>query len=122
MKLIDITLDLPKKETVDDKGREYTERIVDGIWGQKHSAVINRQLIKAANNFEHKKDQETPINLLKTALKKLDHDDMKPDYVKISEIPTAMKLAESVKVRAKEIINEFYRYKKEHDKFKQKYN
>jgi len=122
MKLIDISLGLPKKETMDDKGREYSERTIDTMWGQTYSAEINRQLIKAVNNFEYKKGQETPINLLKAALKKLDHDDMKPEYVKISEIPAAMKLAESVKVRAKEIVNEFYHYKKDHDKLKQKYN
>lgn len=119
--LVDIPLELPKEEKVDDKGREYTERTIDSIWGQKHSTIINRQLIKAINNFEYKKEQETPINLLQVALKKLNHDDMRADSVKIAEIPKAMKLAESIKARAKEIANEFYRYKKEHDKLKQKY-
>lgn len=122
MKLSDISLDLPREETVDDKGREYSPRTIDSIWGQKHSKVINRQLIKAINHFEHKKEQETPLNLLRAVLKKLEHADMNPEYVKISEIPTAMKLAESIKARAKEIVNEFYRYKKDHDKLKQKYN
>jgi hypothetical protein len=122
LKLVDIRLDLPREETVNDKGREYNERTVDSIWGQKHGTVINRQLIKALENFQYKKGQETPINLLEAALKKLKHPDMRADFVKIAEVPTAMKLAESIKVRAKEIINEFYRFKKEHDKLKQKYN
>ncbi|GAI02694.1 unnamed protein product, partial [marine sediment metagenome] len=50
------------------------------------------------------------------------HDDMKPDFVTISEISKAMKLAESIKARAKEIVSEFYHYKKEHDKLKLKRN
>jgi len=122
LKLTNIPLDLAKEEIVNDKGIEYSERTVDSIWGQKHRTVVNKQLIKAINHFDYKKEQETPINLLETALKKLCHDAMKPDSVKISEIPKAMKLAENIKTRAKEIVNEFYRYKKEHDKLKQKGN
>jgi hypothetical protein len=121
LRLIEIPLKLPKEETTDDKGRPFSERIVDNIWAQKHSAIINGQLKKAINNFDRKKEQETPIELLKAALKKLDHEDMRADSVKITDIPEALKLAERIRKRAKEIGSKFFDYKKEYDKFKQKH-
>lgn len=121
LRLVDIPLELPREETTDDKGRPFSERMVDNFWAQKHSAVINGQLKKAINYFDHNKEQETPIDLLKTALMKLNHKDMQADSVKITLITEAMKLTERIQKRAKEIGSEFFNYKKEHDKFKQKH-
>lgn len=117
-RLIDIPLRLPKEETTDDKGRLFSGRIVDNIWAQKHRAIINGQLKKAICNFEHKKEQETPIALLKAALNKLNHEDMRADSVKITDIPEAMRLAGKIQKRSKEIGSEFFDYKKEYDKFR----
>ena len=61
------------------------------------------------------------MELLKAALKKLDHEDMRADSVKMTLIPQAMKLTERIQKRAKEIGSEFFNYKKEHDKFRQKH-
>ncbi len=121
LRLVDIPLKLPKGETTDDKGRPFSERIVDNIWAQTHSAIINGQLKKAINHSDYKKEQETPIELLKTALKKLDHEDMRANSVKITDITEALKLVERIQKRAKEIGSEFFNYKKEYDKFKQKH-
>ena len=121
LRLVDIPLGLPKEERTDDKGRLFSERVIDTIWAQKHSAIINGQLKKAINHFEHKKEQETPIELLRTALMKLDHKDMRADSVKITLITEAMKLTERIQKRAKEIGSELFNYKKECDKFKQTY-
>ncbi|MBL7184774.1 MAG: hypothetical protein ISS70_00485 [Phycisphaerae bacterium] len=121
LKLGTIELGSPREDTFDEKGTPYSLRTIDTMWGQKHAATINRQLKKAVDQFEYKKEQETPMNLLEAALKKLNHEDMRADSVRISELPKVMKLAEQIKTRAKEIGREFYRYKKDHDKFKQKH-
>ena len=121
LKLTDIELEWPEEESFDDKGRPYSHKTIDQLWSQKYGPKINSQLIKAINNYEHKKDQETPINLLKSALQKLNHESMKPDYVKLSDLKEAMHLAESVENRARELVREFYSYQKEHGEFKEKH-
>jgi hypothetical protein len=120
-KLTDIELEWPEEESFDESGRPYSHRTIDQLWSQKNGPKINAQLIKAINNFEHKKDQETPINLLKTAFQKLTHESMKPDYIKLPDIPKAMHLAEEIEKRARELVREFYNYQKEYDKLKEKH-
>ncbi len=121
LKLVDISLVVPKGETTDHEGRPFSERTVDGVWAQTHSAIINGQLKKAIYNFDHTKVQETPIELLKAAQKKLEHEDMQADSVKITDIPEALRLVDRIRKRAKELGSEFFAYKKDHDKFKQKH-
>jgi hypothetical protein len=121
LKLTDISLEWPEEEICDKDGRPYSDRTIDQLWSQKYGPKINAQLIKAINNFEHKKDQETPINLLKSALQKLNHESMKSDYIKLIDMPAAMKLAENIEKRARELVREFYKYQKEHSEFKEKH-
>ena len=121
LKLTDISLEWPKEESCDKDGRPYSDRTIDQLWSQKHGPKINSQLIKTINNYEQKKDQETPINLLKSALQKLNHESMKLDFVKLTDIPEAMHLAESVEKRARELVREFYNYQKKHSEFKEKH-
>jgi hypothetical protein len=121
LKITDIALEWPESESYDENGRPYSPRTIDQLWSQKHAPKINAQLIKAINNFEHKKDQETPINLLKSAFQKLNHESMKPDNVKLSDISTAMNLAENIEKRARELVREFYNYQKEYNKLKEKH-
>jgi len=121
LKLTDISLDWPEEESRDKDGRPYNDRTIDQLWSQEHGHKINSQLKKTINNYEQKKDQETPINLLKSALQKLNHESMKPDYIKLTDMPAAMKLAENIEKRARELVREFYRYQKEHSEFKEKH-
>jgi hypothetical protein len=121
LKITDISLEWPEGESCGQDGRPYSYRTIDQLWSQKHGPQINSQLKKAINNYEQKKDQETPINLLKSALQKLNHESMKPDYIKLVDIPAAMQLAGNIENRAREIVTEFYRYQKEHKEFKDKH-
>jgi hypothetical protein len=121
LKLTDIDSEWPEKESFDGNGQPYSARTIDQLWSQKHGPKINSQLVKTINNFEHKKDQETPINLLKSALQKLNHESMKPDFIKLTDIPAAMHLAESIEKRARELVREFFNFQKEHNKFKEKH-
>jgi hypothetical protein len=122
LKLTSVDLEWPENESYDKDGQPYSHRTIDQLWSQKHGPKINSQLIKTINNYEHKKDQETPINLLKSAFQKLNHESMKPDYIKLTDLPDAMKLAETIEKRARELVKEFYRYQKEHKEFKEKHN
>ncbi len=112
LKLGDLELELPKEESFDENGKEFDERIKDKIWGKKHASEIINQIKKAKHIFEYKKELETPIKLLEDALKLLNHQNMDPSVVKITDVPKALKLAGLIKVRANEIENEFYHYKK----------
>jgi hypothetical protein len=121
LKLTDIGLEWPEEESCDKDGRPYSDRTIDQLWSQKHGPKINAQLVKVINNFEQKKDQETPINLLKSAFQKLTHESMKPDNIKLTDIPSAMHLAENIEKRARELVREFYNYQKEYNKLKEKH-
>jgi hypothetical protein len=121
LKITDIEIEWPEKESFDGNGRPYSHRTIDQMWSQKYGPKINAQLKKAIDNLEHKKDQETPINLLKSALQKINHESMKPDNVKLADMAEAMHLAENIKKRSSELVREFYNYQKEYHKFKEKH-
>ena len=115
-KLIKIDNDIPEEERFDEKDNEYNEREIDKIWGKKHEEQIIRQVNRAIHSFNVKKEKETPIDLLKSCLKKLNHEDMIPSAVVISDIPKAMKVCDEIKDRASTLGSEFYHYQKQFKK------
>jgi hypothetical protein len=121
-KILDISLDLQKDERIDENGKEKDERTIDKIWWKKYSSKIINHAKKANDFFEHKKGQETPLELLQAALKKLKHENMNTKNVSPFDIQKAMKLVKGIQERAGVLEDEFYHYQKEVKKLKEKYS
>lgn len=111
-KLSKIELVLAEEERIDENGNEYDERTLDEIWGRKHKNDIIWRLKKAKDCYETKKELETPMELLKASLRKLNHDNMNANSVIISDLPKARKLAFKIKSRADELESEFFNLEK----------
>lgn len=122
LKLRNIEIKLPQKDCLEEDGSECDERKKDKIWGRKHATEIIRQVKKARDYFEHKKERETPLTLLRAALNKLNHDDMDSSALSIDDYQKAMKLAKDIQERAHELETEFYRNQKQAKKLKDKYS
>jgi len=113
VKLVDIEPELPYEETLDENGGECTPRVIDQRWAKKHKTKITKHVKNARNLYERRKEKETPLDLLKNALKQLNHENMEPANVEISNYAEAMKIAREIQGRAKEIEHEFYGYRKQ---------
>ena len=112
IKLADIDVEIPRDKMYDSTGVERDERTVDKVWGQLNATAITRSVKMAKNSFEHQEERETPIDLLEGALRKLNHDDMRPDAINASDIAKAMQLARQIKERAEHLEHKFYDYQK----------
>ena len=122
IKLIDIEPELPYEETIDENGDECTPRVIDQRWAKKHKTKVTKHVKAARNLYERRKEKETPIDLLKNALRQLNHENMEPSNVEISNYAEAMKVAREIQNRAKEIEHEFYGYQKQLKNLANKYN
>jgi len=112
-KLVDIEPELLYEETIDENGDECTPRVIDQRWAKKHKTKVTKHVKDARNLYERRKEKETPIDLLKNALKQLNHENMEPANVEISNYAEAMKIAREIQDRANEIEHEFYGYQKQ---------
>jgi len=112
IKLVDIEPELPYEEAIDENGDECTPRVIDQRWAIKHKTKVTKHVKDARNLYERRKEKETPIDLLKNALKQLNHENMEPANVEISNYAEAMKIAREIQDRANEIEHEFYGYQK----------
>lgn len=117
-----IDLELDPEEKVDAKGNEYEERDLDMIWARKNATKIVRHLKEAKYSFDHQKELETPIALMKAALKKLNHENLKPEEVSTADYSEAMKIAKEIQERANELEHQFYSYQKQQKNLAEKYN
>ena len=106
--LSDIEFALPEENIIDQDGNEYDERQKDRIWGNEHATVLIKQMKKASDLYERRKDKETPIKLLDDALKKLLSEDMRPDIVPSNEIAKGLNLSEQIEKEAEKLRREFY--------------
>jgi hypothetical protein len=120
--LSNIDLELEPEEKVDAKGNEYDERKLDLIWARKNATKIIRHVKEAKYSFDHQKERETPIELMKAALKKLNHENLKPEEISAADYSEAMKIAKEIQERANELEHEFYSYQKQLKNLTEKYN
>jgi len=119
-KLVNINLGLAKEEAFDSNGKEKEPREQDKIWQVKNKEKFITSIKKAKNYYDFKEEKETPLKLLETALKKLNHENMQPTGVSIFQFKKAMKLAEAIAQRANELKSEFYNLHKKSEKTLQK--
>ncbi len=122
IKLVDIEPELSYEETLDENGDECTPRVIDQRWAKKHKTKVTKHVKDAKNLYERRKEKETPIDLLKNALKQLNHGNMEPANVEISNYAEAMKIAREIQDRANEIEHKFYGYQKQLRNFANKHN
>ncbi|MFA5136148.1 MAG: hypothetical protein WC489_02020 [Patescibacteria group bacterium] len=108
LKILDVDLDLSDEDIIEGD-EEIDERKKDIKWGQKNETKIIGPLNEAYHLYQYGKNQDTPIKLLEEALKKLNHENMDSDAIKIFENERAMKLAQEIEKRAQELKNEFYK-------------
>lgn len=85
---------------------------IDAKWSAKSKTFIMHGLRKAVRSHEAKKDKETPIDLLRAALKKLTHDDMDLSTIQLSDLKVARKLTVQIKNKADNLETEIYHHEK----------
>lgn len=112
---------LPKEECYDDKGDALSYEEIDEKWVAKNKQSITYNLKKSAQEYESKREKETPLQLLEVAYQKLTHDNMDMTAILINDQDRARKLAVKIKNRAEDIEKEIYQFQKEQKKLRKKH-
>ena len=116
-----IDVELGAEENVDAQGHEYHERELDLIWARKNATKVIRHVKEAKYCFDHQKERDTPIELMKAALKKLNHENLRPEDISTADYSEAMKIAKEIQERANELEHEFFSYQKQLTNLANKY-
>ncbi len=109
--------DLDSTEIKNEDGKEDDYETTDQKWRKKNATEIVKRVRRAIGYTEHNEEMESPIELLKQAYKKLDHRKMDPSSVGIADLKEAMRLAEQVEKKAKELKGQFYEFQKNTEEF-----
>ena len=112
---------LPKEECYDDKGNALSYDEIDEKWVAKNKQSITYNLKKSAQEYESKREKETPLQLLEIAYQKLTHDNMDMKAILIDDQDKARKLAVKIKKRAEDLEKEIYQFQKEQKKLRKKH-
>jgi len=112
LRLSNIELNLTEEESVDSNGTEYDERTKDKIWREKNEQEIQWHVKNAKDIWDGKKESGEPLDLLNSALNKMNHENMQTEKVASVDIPKARTLAFKIKKRADELESEFYQLEK----------
>lgn len=119
-KLIPIKFSLPDNELKDEQGNEIDEKTKDIIWGNKYGQELIWHVKEAYEIFEHKKENESPISLLKAALDKLNNPSLDASKIELDKLDEAMKLCKSIQLRGNEIEHQIFDLKKNKNKLAKK--
>ena len=103
---------LDNQETIDESGKEVDENTKDKIWVNKNRTILERQIIKAKQIYEHEKFTETPIDLLEAALRKLEDDDLVIQAIARTDIPKTKYLIKRIKEVIGDLETELYHHEK----------
>lgn len=117
-----IDLNLSKEEKFDKSDNEYDINTIDDKWAAKNRTTIIRQVKRAINVQEHIEEMETPLDLLKSALDKLNHRKMEPEAVDYLDLHKGMKLAKAIRDKSAAIEGDFYDLIKSKSKLNQSKN
>ncbi len=107
---------LPPEKCKGDDGKPLTIREIELKWATKYNEPIIYNTKKASRSHERLKENETPVELLDTALKKLNHNNMDPSAIANADLPKARQLAADIKSRADDIESQVYHHQKEFKK------
>lgn len=102
LKIADDDMELTEADITRD-GKVVDEREQDKIWGGKYGSDIINQVKKAKTIVETQDDRERPLDILKAALKKLDHDELDLGDISAFEIDDAMEVVVEIQGAAEEL-------------------
>jgi hypothetical protein len=105
-------------DLLDDESQ--TPEDADKRWINLNQPEIIKRVLKAKEYYEHKDQQEKPIDLLRQALDKLHHGGMDTSAIGTQDLTEAMGLAEDIRNRADELKKEFYQHQKTTQSFLEK--
>ena len=100
-KMLDIDWKLSPSEMFDEYGVEYSEREKDKFWGTKFETEIVGSVKKAENIHDKERDEETPLSLLQSALKKLEHKDLVVSAIRKNDMQMARTILSKIQRLAK---------------------
>ena len=106
--LSSVEMKLDSDEVLNKDGSDANNREKDLIWGKKYEEEFQRRLKNAQKIILYKQERETPMTLLRDALKKLEHQEMDVSSVPFSEIKDFMQLCRDISSKANNIENEAY--------------
>lgn len=118
IKISNIDNSLTDEEKINKDGDEYDLRVQDAIWGKKNEKELMERLYKAKGITNYINESEAPLDLLQSALNKLEHDKMDLRSIQISELDRAMDLVRRIAARIKFLESEGYRIEKDRQKLK----
>ncbi len=92
---------------------DYNEEVddlktIDNKWGNKNQTMLVGRVMESIRRVDHVKELENPLTLLTEALKKLNHENMKPESMDILKSDEAWKIAKEIQERAHELEKEFW--------------
>ncbi len=104
--------DIDEHEKTDEEGNLRPIDEQDMMWAARSKQEIIYRIKKALQQNTSKDENETPMTLLRAALKKLQHDDMDISAIVLSDHEDARELASKIQAEAKNIEGEIYRAQK----------
>jgi hypothetical protein len=113
LKLVDVEMDIPADERVNQAGEEIPPRTIDKLWGERYGSQINNCVLKAERIIESTRTAETPITLLEAALAKLNHEKMDIRVMHATDIERAKTLIKGIRDKTQSLETEFYHLEKE---------
>jgi hypothetical protein len=117
MRLKAIETNLGPDEKIAKDGSEWSPNDVDAIWGKKNETELTSRYKKSRSIVDHEKETELPINLLRAAWDKLNHDTLlDPSGIALDLLEEAERLARDIKKRAENLEKAFFAFKKEKKK------
>ena len=122
LKLVDVEDDVPEEDKFYEDGTEIDDKEKDKIWSESNRTIITRRVVKARQLHKKHKDQETPIELLRGALGKLEHDNLLPDNILVGDADKAMKILNKIETTTKELRATFWKIKRGPKELQDKFN
>ena len=91
------------EDKYDKDGNENTLKEIDNSWSSRYEKTFNYHISNAYSHLDEQRESDTPILLLESALKKLNHYNMNIENIKPEERLKGMQLTEQIRDRADEL-------------------
>jgi hypothetical protein len=111
---------VPHEIDKNDFNEDDDFKTIDKRWGKKHETMLVGRVMESIRTMEHTIELETPIVLLKDALKKLNHENMNPDGMNVLSSGEAWEKCKEIQERAHELEKIFWEKKESLKKLKNK--
>lgn len=121
LKICEIENNLEDKDNYDSDGKKLDLRKIDQIWGRKNHDKINQHVHVAIKNFNVSSEAETPLSLLESALKKLNHNKLNLKNVYVDDLPKMKFFIKEIKETVEKLENEWWTLEKNKEKLQNKF-